>query len=397
MFKIYLFNECIGNLFVDLNGGKETLSFSFSNDYLTSHTKIVLDPELGLYSGRQYSDDVFGFVNDLLPDRFGRALIKEKERLLAEKENRLPKKLTTLNYILGVNDLTRMGAIRIQNEEGVFVADDKENAVPPYIYLRDIEQASLKFEDSGVFDNDEYRRLLLPGSSLGGARPKANIYYNDEIWIAKFPSKNDTYDVEAWEKIVYDLAGLCAINVSESKLEAYSKVGSTLLLKRFDRNREKRIHYISFMTALNAKDGDSGDYSYLDLVSYIKSSCDEVNNNLLELYKRLVFSYLVNNTDNHLRNHGLLFDGRKLVLSPMFDINPSFETSEFGLPLTSGVTNKSSIIEESKYYGIDKDAAISIYDSIVSIISDNYLSLANKYKVRNLEISLFSKILETRK
>ena len=397
MFKIYLFNECIGNLFVDLNGGKETLSFSFSNDYLTSHTKIVLDPELGLYSGRQYSDDVFGFVNDLLPDRFGRALIKEKERLLAEKENRLPKKLTTLNYILGVNDLTRMGAIRIQNEEGVFVADDKENAVPPYIYLRDIEQASLKFEDSGVFDNDEYRRLLLPGSSLGGARPKANIYYNDEIWIAKFPSKNDTYDVEAWEKIVYDLAGLCAINVSESKLEAYSKVGSTLLLKRFDRNREKRIHYISFMTALNAKDGDSGDYSYLDLVSYIKSSCDEVNNNLLELYKRLVFSYLVNNTDNHLRNHGLLFDGRKLVLSPMFDINPSFETSEFGLPLTSGVTNKSSIIEESKYYGLDKDAAISIYDSIVSIISDNYLSLANKYKVRNLEISLFSKILETRK
>ena len=397
MFKLFLFDEYIGNLFVEQKNGKETFSFEFSSDYLSKHDKLVIDPALRLYAGRQYSEGVFGFVSDLIPDRFGKALLKEKERQRSLKENRIPKKLTTLDYILGVNDLTRMGAIRIQNEEDRFVSDDKENVVPPYIYLRDIEQASLKFENSGAFESDEYRRLLLPGSSLGGARPKANIYYSDELWIAKFPSRNDTYDVEAWEKIIYDLAGLCAINVSESKIESYSKLGSTLLIKRFDRDKNKRIHYISFMTALNANDGDSGDYSYLDLVSYIRSSCDDIDKNLTELYKRNVFAYLVNDTDNHLRNHGLLFDGCKLMLAPMFDVNPSFESDRFGLSLTSGTINKNAIINESKYYNIKKEDAIIIYDNMVKTIGENFIKTANKYKVRTREIELFTKIFESRK
>ena len=150
------------------------------------------------------------------------------------------------------------------------------------------------------------------------------------------------------------------------------------------------------MTALNAKDGDSGNYSFLDLVSYIKSTCDDVNKNLEELYKRVVFTYLINNTDNHLRNHGLLYDGYKLVLSPMFDINPSFEISQFGLPLSEKETNRSTIILEGKYYGLDETKATSIYDHIYKVIKDNYQRIAEKYNTRNKEIELFSQIFESK-
>ena len=396
-YKLFLFDEHFGDLFVGLTGGRETLSFSFSDEYLKKRHKIAIDPELEFYSGRQFSADVFGFINDLIPDRFGKALIREKERALARTEGRPPKKLSTIDYVLGVGDLTRMGAIRIQNDQGVFVCDDKDNVIPPYLYLRDIENASLEYEESGVFESDEYRRLLFPGSSLGGARPKANIFYNDELWMAKFPSKNDAYDVEAWEKLTYDLAGLCNINVCETRLETYSKIGSTLLLRRFDREGRKRIHYLSFMTVLGARDGDSSEYSFLDLASYLKSSCDNVCENLAELYRRLVFAFLVNNTDNHLRNHGLLFDGKGLTLSPMFDVNPSFEVGTFALPLTCAETSKSTIIEEGRYYGLDKKEASAVYESIAAIIADNYLNLAKKYKVRSAEVSLFEQILSTRK
>ena len=397
MYKLYLFDEYIGNLFYEYHNNRESFAFEFSSDYLENHFKIILDPELALFEGRQFSNDIFGFINDLIPDRFGKALLNERERELAEKEKRLPRKLTTLDYILGTNDLTRMGAIRIQDENGVFVSDSKENAVPPYIYLRDIEEASLKFEDSGVFSKDEYRRLLLPGSSLGGARPKANIYYNDELYIAKFPSKNDTYDVEAWEKISLDLASLCGIDVSESKLENYSKLGSTLLVKRFDRNKEKRIHYMSFMTMLSAKDGESDKYSYLDLASFLKAACQDVTNCLHELYRRLIFTYLINNTDNHLRNHGLLYDGETLKLSPMFDVNPSFESSSFVLSLTySGLLTKEAIINESKYYNLTKEDALALYSNMVKVIKENVSYLANKYNAKKRELDTLLMILDIR-
>ncbi len=396
-YKLFLFDEYFGDLFVGSTGGRETLSFSFSDEYLERRHEIAIDPELEFYSGRQFSADVFGFISDLMPDRFGKALIREKERALAEIEGRPPKKLSTIDYVLGVNDLTRMGAIRIQDDRGVFVCDDKDNAIPPYLYLRDIEHASLDYEVNGCFRSDEYRRLLFPGSSLGGARPKANIFYNDELWMAKLPSKNDAYDVEAWEKLTYDLARLCNINVCETRLDTYSKVGSTLLLKRFDRKGNKRIHYLSFMTVLGARDGDSSEYSYLDLASYLRSSCDDVHENLAELYRRLVFTFLVNNTDNHLRNHGLLFDGKRMTLSPMFDVNPSFDVGEFALPLTNTKTSKSAIIEEGRYYGLDKKDALIVYESIAATIADNYLNLAKKYKVRNAEASLFGQILNIRK
>ena len=388
----------VGNLYFDKVGNKEMFSFAYSEEWLSNPIKFNIDPELNMFKGRQFSSSgVFGFINDMIPDRFGKMILDNNEINNAQKENRIPRKLSIFDYLVLVNDVTRMGALRIKDENDNYLDNNSENAVPPYIYLRDIEQASIEFENSGVFDKKEYQRLLMPGSSLGGARPKANIYHNDELWIAKFPSRNDTYDIEMWEKIALDLARLCGINVPDSKLEKYSNLGSTLLVSRFDRKSIERLHYQSFVTALTANDGDSGNYSYINLASHIRSYFDNVNENLLELYKRVIFNYLINNTDNHLRNNGILFTNGKMNLAPFFDVNPTFFIGDFALPLVKDKTlNKESIIEESKYYGLSKQEGERLYESIAKIVFDNLEVVANSYGAKAKEIVALNAIISKR-
>ena len=255
MKTLYLFlnDEYIGNLYVDETRGKEEFSFSFTNDFLLKKDPSMIDPELFTFNGRQYaSNGVFGFVNDMIPDRFGRLLIERREMDISNEMNVALKKLNTSDYLVKVNDLARMGGLRIKESlDGDFVNNEK-NAIPPYIYLRDIENASMEIDANEPVDEDVYRKLLLPSSSLGGARPKANIYYGEKIYIAKFPSKNDSYDVELFEYIVGDIAKKCGIDVPELMIEKYSKYGHTMLTKRFDRDGNKRIHYMSALTALLA-------------------------------------------------------------------------------------------------------------------------------------------------
>ena len=202
--------------------------------------------------------------------------MKRRETIQARKEDRKPKKLYDSDFLLGVYDETRVGAIRFkETEDGPFLSDDKETAAPPWTTLRTLEEASRQFEkDENILNEKWLNQLLKPGSSLGGARPKATV--EDEkgnLWIAKFPSKNDDYNVGAWEKVVHDLARMCGLNVPESKLEKFSKDGSTFLVKRFDRNGKRRIHFASAMTMLGKSDGASGDdgSSYIDIVEFIKS------------------------------------------------------------------------------------------------------------------------------
>ena len=230
----------MGILYVNSLKGEESYSFEYDREWLKKTSlKITLDPELMPYSGRQYpfGKTIFGLFSDSSPDRWGRVLMNKRERILAGKEGRKPAKLYDSDYLLGVYDETRLGGIRFKTEpNGAFLSDDKETAAPPWTSLRTLEEASRNFENDDTTLSEKWlNQLIRPGSSLGGARPKATVIDpKEQLWIAKFPSKNDENDTGAWEMVTHDLAKLCGLHVPEAKLEKFSNLGSTYLVKRFD-------------------------------------------------------------------------------------------------------------------------------------------------------------------
>ena len=385
----------IGKLYIDIIRGTESYSFEYEKSWLQNPHAFMLDPDLNLYNGRQYpfGKEKFGVFSDSSPDRWGRILMKRRERINANNENRKPRSLNESDFLLGVYDKTRMGALRFTLEEGgVFLSDDSDAPTPPWTSLRTLEEASREFEkDENTLDDKWLKQLLKPGSSLGGARPKASVLApNGDLWIAKFPSKHDEGNVGAWEKVVHDLARLCGLNVPESKLEKFSKSGSTFLVKRFDREGSKRIHFSSAMTMLGKNDGSgaSDGTGYLDMVAFIKSNGASPKEDLIELWKRIVFNMAVSNTDDHLRNHGFLLTKNGWRLSPLYDVNPVEEGNELSLNV-SETDNSISIllaIETAHYYGINvKDAKI-ISNKILEIVRDNWERIAKSYGLSRIDI-----------
>lgn len=377
----------MGRLYVNVIKGGETYSFEYDKTWLKQiGLTLSLDPELLPYVGRQYpkGKGIFGLFADLSPDRWGRMLMNKRERLQAEKEGRKPRKLYDSDYLLGVYDATRMGGVRLKNDmEGSFLSDDKESTVPPWTTLRTLEEASRNFEsDESGLAEQWLNQLIRPGSSLGGARPKATIMAPDgQLWIAKFPSKNDDNDTGAWEKVAYDLAGLCGINVTESKLEKFSKLGSTFLIKRFDRNGNKRIHFASAMTLLGKTDGASAadGTSYLDIAAFIKSHGARPKEDLIELWKRIVFNMAVSNTDDHLRNHGFLLTKHGWILSPVYDVNsvPYGDELALNIDAESNSIDIGLAIDTAVKFGIDKDHARKMALEILSKVDTNWERLAS--------------------
>ncbi len=381
--------QLIGKLYVSYVRGKEQFSFEYETEWLKSPTaNYLLDPDLSLYNGRHYvpmDKTLFGVFADSCPDRWGRLLMRRREAELARREERKPKKLGESDYLLGVYDQARMGALRFKTEEnGIFLSGDQELATPPWTTLRALEAASWGFEnDESGLETKWLRQLLAPGSSLGGARPKATV--KDErgnLWIAKFPSKYDEYNAGAWEKVVHDLAQMCDLNVPEAKLETFSKNGSTFLVKRFDREGDRRIHFASAMTLLGKTDGASGDdgSSYLELALFIKANGAEPKRDLKELWKRIVFNMAVSNTDDHLRNHGFILTKNGWSLSPLYDVNPT----PYGDSLSLNVSmddNSISIelaLSVAKYFGIEKREAGEISEKIIKTVRENWKLLAGK-------------------
>lgn len=312
--------------------------------------------------------------------------MNKRERILAEKEERKPRKLHDSDYLLGVYDVTRMGGIRFKTDkEGVFLADDRENMVPPWTTLRTLEEASRKFErDEGGLSEKWLNQLIAPGSSLGGARPKATVAdTRGELWIAKFPSKNDENDTGAWEMVVHDLARMCRLNVPEAKLEKFSKFGSTFLVKRFDRAGKKRIHFASAMTLLGKRDGASAadGTGYLDIAAFIKAYGAAPQKDLAELWKRIVFNMAVTNTDDHLRNHAFLLTEKGWMLSPLYDVNPVPYGDELSLNVdeTDNSIRFELALETALRFGI-KTADAKIYvEETSKTVRENWRLLASKY------------------
>ena len=381
----------LGRLYVDVIKGGESYSFEYDNNWLTNtQLSVSIDPDLSTYGGRQFPSvrTIFGIFADASPDRWGRVLMMKRERLQAEREARKPRKLNDSDYLLGVYDETRMGGIRFKLEqEGAFLSDDKETAAPPWTTLRTLEEASRHFEnDTAVLNEKWLNQLIRPGSSLGGARPKATVVDTEgNLWIAKFPSKNDDNNTGAWEKVVHDLARLCGLNVPESKLETFSMLGSTFLVKRFDREGDKRIHFASAMTLLGKTDGASAadGSSYLDLASIIKSSGCDPKNDLVELWKRIIFNMAVSNTDDHLRNHAFILKKNGWKLSPLYDVNPVPYGDELSLNVNED-DNRISIplaIETAYRFNIDEKNAEKMASEIIGTVKSNWEKLAMQYNI----------------
>lgn len=405
--KIYTyadwFNEpkLIGTLYVDVIGGSESYSFEYDDYWLNDTNNIFLDPNISNFRGRQFSNNkqLFGFIMDSCPDRWGRTLINRNEGLMAKKENRKARKLNESDYLLRINDFTRMGALRFKTDlNGEFLDNAAKHSVPPITSIRELEYASARIEDEKQEDLETYiKQILAPGSSLGGARPKANVLdLENNLWIGKFPSKNDDYDVGAFEKVAYDLAALCNIDVSESKIEKYSNLGSTFLCKRFDRNKEKRIHFASAMTLLNKNDGD--DASYLDIANFISANCANPKDDLKQLFTRLVFNIAISNYDDHLRNHGFLLDKNNWRLSPAYDLNPTPFGHNLSLSI-DGINYEASFelaLDTCKYYKLSKQEGLQIINHIKNTVKDNWLILANKNGISKKDIEYIRPAFETK-
>ena len=314
---------------------EEVFSFEYSKEWLQSKYAQEIDPDLKLFVGPQYVTDEkpnFGLFLDSSPDRWGRMLMDRRESIVARKENRDKKKLTESDYLLGVNDETRMGGLRFKlNRDEDFLSNEANIKTPPLTSIRELEQASLRIEDDNFFKDKDAQKwlmmLMAPGSSLGGARPKASVKAPDgNLWIAKFPSKSDDKDSGAWEFIANQMALELGIDVAQGNAKIYSQKQHTYLTRRFDRTPEnKRIHFASAMSLLGYKDGRSykEGTSYLELVELMEQYGSNPNEDIRELWRRIVFSVAISNTDDHLRNHGFLLRKNGWKLSPAYDINPT--------------------------------------------------------------------------
>lgn len=386
----------MGSLYVNVIKGGESYSFEYDKDWLRkTGLTLTLDPELMPYSGRQYpiGKNIFGLFADASPDRWGRVLMNKRERILAEKEGRKPSKLYDSDYLLGVYDETRMGGIRFKaNPKGPFLSDDKETAAPPWATLRTLEEASRNFENDETGLTEKWlNQLIKPGSSLGGARPKATVVdTKDQLWIAKFPSKNDENDTGAWEMATHDLAALCGLNVPEAKLEKFSPLGSTFLIKRFDRLESKRVHFASAMTLLGKTDGASAadGSSYLDIAAFIKSYGAQPKKDLIELWKRIVFNMAVTNTDDHLRNHAFILTDKGWILSPLYDVNPVPYGDELSLNVDEedNSINIDLAVQTAVRFGISKSDAEAQAKEILKIVRDNWEKTAAGYGLTRRQI-----------
>ena len=400
--KIYVYadflsfqNELVGTIQVSNTKGREFYAFEYDEKWLEKNS-FVLDPDLQLYRGRQYvsgDKELFGVFADSCPDRWGRRLMNRREEIRARITEEKPRKLLESDYLLGVYDQARMGGLRFKTEmDGPFLSDDKEFATPPWTSLRKLEQASIAFEkDENDLDEKWIRQLIAPGSSLGGARPKASVIAPDgSLWIAKFPSKHDEGDTGAWEMVVHELAKQCDLNVPEAKAEKFSKLGTTFLVKRFDRDMGSRIHFSSAMTMLGKQDGASAadGSSYLEIVSFLKANGSAPKKDLLELWKRIVFSMAVSNTDDHFRNHGFVLTMQGWELSPMYDVNPDIygEYLSLNVDENSSDINFDLAISAASYYGVGHKEAESYVEKVKAVIKENWKELAKKYGISNSEI-----------
>ncbi len=360
----------MGKLLAESVRGREVFCFEASKDWAHSGCFPYLDADLRMYEGSQYAPagkDNFGLFLDSCPDRWGRVLMQRRARLRARESGEGVPRLRESDYLLGVYDGNRMGALRFSlSPGGPFLDNDASLATPPLTSLRALEQASLGYESEEERRSPEYRRwlemLYNPGSSLGGARPKANVVDAEgNLWIAKFPSRHDTFDVGAWEYLVTCMARDFGLNVPAVRLGKYTSRHHTYMTRRFDRIPGGRLHFASAMTLLGYRDGDSAaeGVSYLELSEFVQRYGASPQEDMEELWRRVAFNIAVSNCDDHLCNHGFVLGKRGWRLSPAYDLTPC--PDGVGLKLNVDETDNALdfglALSTAPYYGVDDSTA----------------------------------------
>jgi serine/threonine-protein kinase HipA len=314
----------VGTLWARSSGNRQSATFEYHRDWLQHSDRFAIEPALTVDAGPHHTagnTPLFGALSDSAPDRWGRMLMRRAERRLSEKESRAPRALQEIDFLLGVQDVSRMGALRFaETEGGPFLADSSLDPIPPLIALPKLLSASEHVIADEETD-DDLLTLLAPGTSLGGARPKASIMNRDgQLSIAKFPSQKDEWTTELWESVALGLARDAGIETPHWTVE--NLVGkSVLLLQRFDRQGPLRIPFLSAMSMLGARDHETR--CYLEMVDALRRHGATPRDDIQALFRRIVFNILISNTDDHLRNHAFLMpDARGWRLSPAYDLNP---------------------------------------------------------------------------
>jgi serine/threonine-protein kinase HipA len=378
-------------------------SFEYDRDWLKSERAFALDPRLELWRGEQHPPvdaPAFGVFMDSAPDRWGRVLMERREAAAAAREERKMRTFHEMDFLLGVYDHTRMGGLRFCQPGGPFL-DNSENAAPPVSDLKELAYISKRVEEPGVEELPEYERwlamLIAPGTSLGGARPKANFTDDDKcLWIAKFPAKDDRYDVGGWEYLIHVLARKAGIVVPEARIEAISDQYHTFCSARFDRVTEGRRMYASAMTLLERQDGEAG-ASYLDLAEFISDhgAQGHIDEDLAQLFRRVLFNILVGNRDDHLRNHGFIREPSGWRLSPAFDLNPNTEKPMHALAIDSKNANPDVVIalEQAELYRLTREEAGTMLDEVRNAIID-WRGEAKKLKLPSVEVQRMEAVIQ---
>lgn len=329
----------IGELTCDTVRGNETYGFSYDKEWLAKYGDVFLSEDLQNYTGIQYTRperDIFACFSDALPDRWGRTLLNRREQIAATDEKRTVRRLTSFDYLMGIDDASRIGGFRFaETPGGKFINCEESLRVPPLANVRELMRAAHEIElseEKHLLPSKKWlAQLLHPGTSLGGARPKASVIDEDgSLTVAKFPSRKDDYDIAQWEHFCHVMGRKAGMNVAQTRTidgEDYH----ILLSKRFDRNNDgKRIHFASALTLLGLTDGDNAStgFGYTDIVDFIIQHGSNVERNLEELYRRVAFNIIVGNSDDHFRNHGFLLTRKGWELSPAYDINPTLSDNQ---------------------------------------------------------------------
>jgi len=366
----------VGTLHRRPGRGQETVTFEYADVWLAHPARFSLEPSLQLTRGAfapANGAPLFGSIGDSAPDTWGRRLMQRAERKAAEREGRRVRTLQDIDYLLGVSDVSRLGALRFRLDGGEVFLSGPGQGVPGFLELGRLLAITERIDRDEESEAD-LQMIFAPGSSLGGARPKASVVdQHGRLSIAKFPKESDDYSLETWEAVALDLAGRAGIRTAGHELAAAG--GRPVLLShRFDRDGRARIPFLSALSMMGLRDGTQA--SYPELADVLIRVGAEAADDVRELYRRMVFNVLVSNVDDHLRNHGFLWSGRTgWRLSPAYDLNPT-PADVRGRILATGIApdahdcDLALVLEVAGYFNLSASEARSIVRSVAAVTAD---------------------------
>lgn len=389
--------KLIGTLAAHQGKGRKSFSFEYDKAWLHSEAQFLLDPDIGWFSGPQFPVDKgnFGVFSDSMPDTWGRTLMKRRAALRKKTGDIPSATLYDIDFLLGVYDPCRMGALRFKlHPDGPFLDNNDEYPTPPWSSIRELQYGASQLESDA--SDDDTRKwlaiLMAPGSSLGGARPKANLLDDaGNLWIAKFPSSNDVIDKGLWEYLAYRLATIAGIDMAESKVEKVAGNHHTFFTRRFDRENGERIHFASAMTMTGNTEEHIRDHtpSYLEIAEFLQFFGTENGRDLHQLWRRIIFNIATSNTDDHLRNHGFLLRKDGWRLSPAYDLNPSIDKEGLALniDMEENALNFNLAKKAGHYFQLDEKQMTSIQTEVLEAVSQ-WQTLAHEIGISRQEQQL---------